>query len=56
MFLKLFYDVCEGNDDLKRPTTPDLVCMTKQAVAGHEVVDESEDCGTYPATQPRGNM
>jgi hypothetical protein len=34
MFLNLFCDDCEGNDDVKRPTTPDLVCMTKQAVAG----------------------
>jgi hypothetical protein len=57
MFLKLFYDDCVGNDDVKCPTTPDSACITKQAVAGgHGVVDESEDCGTYTATQPRGNM
>ncbi len=52
MFLKLFYDICEGNDDVKGLATPDSLCMIKQAV----VVDESEDCGTYTATQPRGNM
>jgi hypothetical protein len=56
MFLKLFYDVCEGNEDIKRLTTSDSVCMTKKAVAGRGVVDESEDCGTYAATQPRGTM
>ncbi len=56
MFLKLVCDVCKGNGDIKRPTTSDSVCMTKQAVAGRGVVDESEDYGTYLATQPRGNM
>jgi hypothetical protein len=56
MFLKLFYDVCEGNDDIKCLTTSDSVCMTKKAVVGCGVVDESEDCGTYAATQHRGNM
>jgi hypothetical protein len=57
MLLTLFHDDCEGNDNVKRPTTPDSVCMTKQAFAGgREVADESEDYGTYTATQPRGNM
>ncbi len=56
MFFKHFCDVCKENDELKRLTTPDSACMTKQAVAGCGVLDESEDCGTYTTTQPRGNM
>ncbi len=37
MFLKLFCDVCEGNDNVKRPATPDSACMTNRLLLGVEL-------------------